>query len=94
MPDDKMVVLAFVWIRIAGNLCIIVRIEKTVFTPGNHLVRITLVRHVINNFVFRRVKDIMQRERRLDKAEVRADVPADKAVALQNPLPDVRRQTF
>jgi len=76
MPDVEEVMRTFLGIRIARHLVVFVLVDVCLHAPRQHLVRVALVRHVVDNLVRGRVKDRMQRDDRLDDAEVRAEVSA------------------
>ena len=52
------------------------RVESLAVAPREQLVRVALVRDVEDDAVARRRKHAVKRDRELDDAEVRADVPA------------------
>jgi len=76
MADDEMVVCAFRRLGVARHVIVFFRIEVSVFPSGQHLVRIALVGHVEDDFVFRRVEHVMQGDGGLHHAEVRAEMAA------------------
>ena len=94
MADDKKVVFALIGIGIAGNFSHFLNFEKTVLASGENLVRIALVRNVVNNFVFRRIKHIMQSNCGFDNPQVGTDVAADFAVAVKHRRTDFAGQRF
>lgn len=92
MSDRKGIVFALLRIGITRNLIVSGRVEERCVTPGQHLVYITLVRNVVHHLIFRRIEHIMQRNRRLDHAEVRADMTAVRTQFSQQGLTDFAGQ--
>ena len=71
-----MVMLALVRIAVAGDVVVVRRVEKSLGSAGQHLVRIGLMRYVEYDFILRRLENIVQSNGRLDEAEVRTAVAA------------------
>src|SRR5262249_239459 len=63
---------------------------EPVGATGDDLVRVALVAGVPDDLVARRLEHLVERERQLDGAEVRADVSAGDGVALDQEPPDLR----
>ena len=70
------VVLALVAAREARDAAELAQRRHPVLAAGEHLVRIGLVADVPDEAVVRRVEDVVQRDRQLDRAEVRREVAA------------------
>ena len=83
VPDVEEVMRTFLGIRIARHLIVFVLVDICLHAPCQHLVRVALVRHVVDDLVRGRVKDRVQGDDRLDDAEVRAEVSAVYARALK-----------
>jgi hypothetical protein len=81
VPDVKDVVRALVRIRKARDIAVLRLVDICARAPRQHLVRVALMRHIEDDFVPRRVKDRVERDRCLDDAEVRRDMPAADARA-------------
>ena len=79
MPDVKVVVRTLLRIRKARHLAVVRGIKVGGGTPRQHLVRIALMRHIVDDLVRRCVKYRVQGDGRLDHTKVRPDVPADAA---------------
>ena len=67
---------AFGRLAVASHIAIMRFIQKRLGTPREHLVAVALVAHVIDNLVLRGFKNVMERDCRFDKAEVRPHMPA------------------
>ena len=76
VADGEMVVLAFVRIAVAGNVVVVLRVEKGVLAAGQNLVRIGLVGNVEYKLVLRGLEYIVQCNRRLYHAEIRTEMAA------------------
>ena len=83
MSDVEEVVRALLRVRVARHLVVFVLVDVCLHAPRQHLVRVALVRHIVDDLVRGRVKDRVQRDDRLDDAEVRAEVPAVHARAFE-----------
>ena len=83
MADDEMVVCAFRRLGVARHVVVFFRIEISLFPSGQHLVGIALVGHVEDNLVFRRVEHVMQGDGGFHHAEVRTEMAAVVAQAVQ-----------
>ena len=70
MRGAEGVVLALVAAREAGDAAELAQRRHALAPAGQHLVRIGLVAHVPDEAVVRRVEDVVQRDRQLDRAEV------------------------
>ena len=92
MSDRKEIVFALQRVGITRNLIVSGWIEERSVTPGQHFVYIALVRNVVHHLIFRRIEHIMQSNRRLDHAEVRADMAAVRTQFGQQGLADFAGQ--
>ncbi len=75
MTDDEMVVGRLARFRIPRHVVVVGGIDVRPHAPGQHLVRIALVRDVEDDFVRRRIEDAVQSDGRLDEAEIGPDMP-------------------
>ena len=53
MTDGEMVVLALVRVAVAGNIVVVLLVEKGVLAAGQHLVRIGLVGNIEYKLILR-----------------------------------------
>ncbi len=53
--------------------------------------RIRLMTHIPNDFIARRIEHVMQRDRQLDHAQPRAEMPANLCDGIDQVLADIRR---
>ena len=86
MRGAEGVVLALVAARKAGDAAELAQRGHALAPAGQDLVRIGLVAHVPDQPVVRRVEDVMQRDRELDRAEVRRQMAAGLRHALEDEL--------
>ena len=84
MPDVEEIVRALLGIRIARYLVVLRLHDVRLDAPRQHLVRIGLMRDVVDDLVLWRVKHRVQRDDRLDRTEVRAKMPAVNARTFQH----------
>ena len=92
MPYRKEIMLTFVRIAVAGYIIIFFFIQIRILSACQHLVWIALMRYVINNFILRGIKYIMQRNRCLYHTEVRAKMTAMLACSNQKCMAHFFRQ--
>ena len=92
MPYRKEIMLAFVRIAVAGYVIIFFFIQIRIFSACQHLVRIALMRYVINNFILRGIKYIMQCNRCLYHTKVRAKMTTMLACSNQKCMAHFFRQ--
>ena len=64
------------WIGESGHRVIFRRVGKCFHSTCEHFMHIALVRHIVDNLVLRIVKHIMQRNRHLHHAQIRANMAA------------------
>ena len=84
VPHVEEVVRTLLGIRIARDIVVVRLVDVGRGAPRQHLMRIGLMRDVVDDLVPRRVKDRVERDDRLDRAEVWAEMPAVYARALQH----------
>ncbi len=89
MAHGEQVVLGLVGIGKARSLTITLRIDISVRAPSQRLVGVGLVRNVKDNLVDRGVKHAMERNRKLNDAQVGGNVPADGGGAFEDCLADL-----
>lgn len=68
MADGEVVVLALVRVAVTRNVVVVRRVEESLGSAGQHLVRIGLVRNVEHHLILRGVENVVQRDGRLDEA--------------------------
>ena len=100
MRGAEGVVLAFVAARKAADAAELAQRVHALAPAGQDLVRVGLVAHVPDQPVVRRVEDVVQRDRQLDRAQVARQVAAGLATrfaarsrATRRPAPSARRAT-
>ena len=76
VADGEVVVLALVRVAVTRNVVVVRRVEESLGSAGQHFVWIGLVRNVEHHPILRGVENVVQRDGRLDEAEVRAAVAA------------------
>ena len=84
MAHGEQVVLGLVGIGKARGLAKALRIDISVRAPSQRLVGVGLVRNVKENLVDRGVKHAMERDRKLNDAQVGGNVPADDGGAFED----------
>ena len=84
MAHGEQVVLGLVGIGKARGLAKALRIDISVRAPSQRLVGVGLVRNVKENLVDRGVKHAMERDRKLNDAQVGGNVPADGGGAFED----------
>ncbi len=94
VADIEKVMFAFLRIGITGYIIITGRIEKRSLAAGKDLVGVTLVRDIIDDFVVRRIEDIVQCHGGLHHAEIRTDMPAVFTQFFQQDGTDLRSKVF
>ena len=82
MTDVKDIVHALVGVRKAGDISVLRLVDVGADAPREHFVRIALMGDIEDDLVARRIKDRVECDGRFDDAEVRRDVPADAARAV------------
>lgn len=92
MTDAKGIVRAFVAGREGRQTILFADGGHAITTPGQDLVRIGLMADVPNQFVVRRVEDVMKGDGQVDRAESRREMPAGLAYAVQQEFPQLFRQ--
>ena len=76
VTDYKVIMFAFRRLRIARNVIVMLRRHECLGSSGKHFVRIALVRNVEDDFVLRRIENIVHCNGCLDHSEVRSAVSA------------------
>ena len=71
MPEFKEIVRALLRIRVGRDIVVVRGVRVSLPPPGQHFVRIGLVGDVVDDFILRRGKNRVERNRRLDKPEIR-----------------------
>ena len=84
VAHGEQVVLGLVGIGKARGLAVACRVDIGVRAPGQRLVGVGLVRHVKDNLVGGGVKHAMERDRKLNDAQVGGNVPADGGGAFED----------
>ena len=87
MPYVKEIVFALLRIGIAGNVVKVFFIQIGIFSAGQHLVRIALMRNVVDDLILRGIEYIMHGNGRFHHAEIRSEVTAVLAQTKQQSLP-------
>ena len=59
-------------------------IKKSFCTTSKHLVRITLVTDIKNDFIFGSIKNIMQSHSSLSEAQIRSNMPTMITYTIKN----------
>ena len=86
MARAERVVFRFVALEKAADSAVLLDGRKLVAPSGQNLVRVSLMAHVPDDAVVRRVESIMKRDGQLDRAEARARVAADARHRFKNVL--------
>ena len=94
MTHGEQVVLGLVGIGKARSLAITLRIDIGVRAPSQRLVGVGLVRNVKDNFVDGGVKHAMERNRKLNDAQVGGNVPADGGGAFEDGVADLAAEQW
>ena len=89
VAHGEQVVFGLVGIGKARGLAVACRVDIGVRAPSQRLVGIGLVRHVKDNFVGGGVKHAMERNRKLNDAQVGGNVPADGGGAFEDGVADL-----
>ena len=89
VAHGEQVVFGLVGIGKARGLAVACRVDISVRAPSQRLVGIGLVRHVKDNFVGGGVKHAMERNRKLNDAQVGGNVPADGGGAFEDGVADL-----
>ena len=89
MAGHEEVVGAFPGVREAGEAALLAECLEARVAAGQQLVRVALVADVEDEPVAREVKCPMQRDRELDRAEVRGEVAARPVDHARDPPADV-----
>ncbi|MPN43031.1 hypothetical protein SDC9_190590 [bioreactor metagenome] len=76
MCSTEGVVFAFATSRKAGNAAPMAQSAHRLATAGQYLVAVGLMTDVPDDAIFRRVKDVVQRDRQFDRAQIRRQMPA------------------
>ena len=76
VTDGEMVVLALVRAAVAGNVVVVLLVEKSVLAAGQHLVRVGLVGNIEYKLILRGLEYIVQCDGCLYHAEIRAEMAA------------------
>ena len=92
MPHPEGVVFAFLPFGEAGQPFILPQRGKCFFAAGEDFMDIGLVSYIKDKFVFRGVKDPVQRQRQLHHPQVGGQVAAVFGHHINEQLPDLRRQ--
>ena len=92
MSNHKKIMCALTRFTVTGYIVIVLLIQKGVFSSGQHLVAITLMRNVKDHFILWRIKRGMQCNRRFDHTKVWAKVSAMLAELTKQSLPHLLRQ--
>ena len=92
VADAERVELAFGTARKGREPALELDRPQAVATSGQHLVRVGLVADVPDQAVVRRVEDVVQRDRQLDRAEPGGEMPAHLADRVDQELAQLRRR--
>ena len=76
VTDGEMVVLALVRVAVAGNIVVVLLVEKGVLAAGQHLVRIGLVGNIEYKLILRGLEYIVQCDGCLYHAKIRTEMAA------------------
>ena len=74
MTDSEMVVLALVRGAVAGNVVVVLLVQKCILAAGQHLVRVGLVGNIEYKLILRGLEYIVQCDGCLYHAEIRAEM--------------------
>ena len=94
MPYFKEIMLAFCRIGVAGYIIIMFFFQICLFSSGENLVWIYLMRYVPYNLILRGIKHRMKRNSGLHNAKIRAKMTAMDTGSLQHGLSDFLCQFF
>ena len=92
MSDVEEVVRTLLRIRVARDRVVVRLVDVCLDTARQHLVRIGLVRDVVDDLVARRVEYRVQRNDRLDRTEVRTEMSAVNARAPEHRIAHLLRE--
>ena len=92
VPNHKEIMRTLARFTVTGYIVIVLLIQKGVFSSGQHLVAIALMRNIKDHFILWRIKHGMQCNRCFDHTKVWAKVSAMLAQLAKQCLPHLLRQ--
>jgi len=91
MPNHEMVMVAFLRVAVAGYIVVMVFVKIRILSASKHLVWVGLMGYIKHEFILRRFKYIVQRNRCFYHTEVWTEMSAVDARTLQERLTHFRR---